>query len=701
MVGADEGIEHNNSRINITGNTTVSSNSNMASYISLNNSATCLLRQNGDSSAIAINSLNQALLAIPRTFIRDLRDGSDDAVFNNIERDIDMNFLNTFRCYPEKIYDEGMYVFSHPIYIPLECKDIKIAEATIYFNIGFAHSRMKDDDEALLWFNKALNLISECNSKDLHRSFENCEAGDAIHTNTILHNIGHAHWRAGRYDVSICVYTQALELLAGKLKNLEALQEQKPSALNIMCYISANLNCIAVSRFHAKDENRFPSGETLDLLTRAFSIHNNATSFKEIKVISRASATILNNIGRVKFARGDFVGALLVYKETCCHRKAVLGKDHLDVAVTHYNIAETQKHLNSNFEAVENYETFYNIAQKWLGRDHADVACVLATIGRLHQSMNDLDAAMHYLTMAVASSRLAFGVHHEFVAFVLNQLGNAAVRSGFLDTALETYEAGLDIEESLQNCGDKVIVTLLNIANVSKMQDNYEGALRRYSEALAYLNDQDTKRFEVAEVLTSICFIYELQGKYSLAAAKLRQSIKIRKELCGSQSFDVSSALNALGLIQFKQNDVAGALESFLEALTIRWSLPEANINTISTVCNNVAAAYQQTGEIDKALHFYKKTLLLEIEDSMASAPFNILICLRQIASLYKQKNAYFEALEYYEKAVRVCAENREDLELQDVLKATKDLHSHKEFMLLLHDNTQISDSRPSCAPAA
>ena len=201
------------------------------------------------------------------------------------------------------------------------------------------------------------------------------------------------------------------------------------------------LNCIAVCRLYSRDEETYPLGETLLLLRQALSIHANALSCADIsKNTSRptalAKATIINNIGRALYQQEDFSGALSMYTEASVLRKVLLGKGHIDVAVSFYNMADAHCCLGNDSEAISGYDTYVSIASVHLGCGHPDIASVLTIVGQLYYKMNDCLRAMRYLSRALNSSVLTYSKTDIKVAIVYNILGSASFEAGYLDIAL-------------------------------------------------------------------------------------------------------------------------------------------------------------------------------------------------------------------------------------------------------------------------
>ena len=538
--------------------------------------------------------------------------------------------LSDVSYYPKSsLYDEGMLTFTRPLSIhPQECGDnnTTIVEATINFNIGHVHTRMRDDEEALQWFSNALQLIKNYQYLDKDKRM-NLKTFTAPKLQTyILSNISHIHWRAETFDVAIFNYSKALDCIKSTLQYFIRLRptalynsyvEQKIKETKL--YMSATLNCMAVSRFYSRDEDKFPARETLSFLHAALRIadeastttstagyrENNETGERDsmsstttsmpFSCQCRGMATLMNNMGRVMFDTGDYTHALATYKVTSRHRMAILGDGHIDVGVTFYNIAETEKRLGEFKQAIDAYKKFLTIAVKELGTDHNDVINAFLTLGQLHTSMEQYIESIHFLTMALKSAKRVFGMNNRTVSFILNQLGNSTFSAGHLDSALKFYEVGLSVERNLveepkeKGGGNELLlVTLSNIANVAKLQEKYDLALEHYTKSLQLIfagnkeekDDEKHHEEELANILLNVAFIKEQQGDCSVAANRLKEAMEIWKKLFGTQSFPVSSALNALGLVQMRQGEKELALVSFAETHNIRCSDPQCTPKT-------------------------------------------------------------------------------------------------------------------------
>ena len=712
--------------------------------IELNNFAVSLLNSTQETKR-AVTCLNSALLSLSQesssTTGSEFLHGQQSALNSHKRHDYDSSAtISKIYTYDEHQYDEGMSTFLSPILIFPLCPNKKaIIESTIYFNLGLAYKRSDTEDqdhEALLHFMKAIEKTKASTQI----------AGDGVegagpHLHAILHNIGHIHWRAGRFIEAIWFYSQALDSLLKSLKaflaksndartaraqDMTMMKADKEIISEYLLCIAASLNCIAVCKFREESDvlsdtscqsNTAAVVKSLDLLSRAIEICNGTkknlkSESPYYKDISRVAATIMNNIGRVKFALEDYKGALSMYRGAFETRTSILGNDHLDVGVSLCNMGETMAALGQDQRALGFYKHFLTIVSSKLGSDHIDVANALGTVGILHCNIGEYEEAIIFLSKATQSLSMKGGSCQEKLAFNYNQLGNAFTAVGHcLESAMDAYKAGLAIERTLPGPVSKknLSVTLCNIANVAKMMNEWSNALSYYSEALSAADaesDGEHQSENIANILTAMAGVHEVEGHLSCAEKRLKHALQIRRNVLGNSHFNVSTSLNALGLVQFRTGENEMALSSFMESLKIRSSIEGVTPAQISTVSNNVATVYKSMGDLDKALYFYNLTLSLEkteMSDDMSKSAESYIVrhtlsTLQHIASVYKEKQDFPRALEYYQEAITFCIDNRNVISRDEILHLYA---SVRDYYFLRDLKVLQKVGNDSCAPAA
>ncbi len=97
----------------------------------------------------------------------------------------------------------------------------------------------------------------------------------------------------------------------------------------------------------------------LDHFFRSLSIRMSSRNQRKRKLLisDRIAATVLNNIGRVKFFQKDFDASLKYHSKSYAIRKFVFGPDHFDTAVVAFNIRNCHRCLKKLENAYHYYYT--------------------------------------------------------------------------------------------------------------------------------------------------------------------------------------------------------------------------------------------------------------------------------------------------------------------------------------------------------
>jgi tetratricopeptide (TPR) repeat protein len=600
----------------------------------LNNRAANLSDLGDHKSAVAC--LNKALLGSTST-----SGGStltNDSPYNSGDKAKNKNLRFKF----EGGYDEGMRTFSQNVTFTTEDRNElsmqhQIVEATIFYNLGIIHTRLKDDEEALNYFTKAEFLKKYCEASTIdivspdEASRSQSEPEPSVVA--ILHNVAHIHFRAGRYADAEKKYRAALH-------NAQQLRDYYHSE------VAASLNCICVvALYTSKDPG--DCSEPIRLLSEAVEIYKYLGD-------ELCSATANNNLGRLKIAVGDLKGALFHFNDALQIRRHHLSSTDLDVAATIFNIGETL-HLQEKIdEALESYLQFLSIASTHFGEYHSDIVCTLKIIAECYHDTNNHESALAFYLKALKSARRVNSPTHAEIAVILNKIGNIHYEIGNLEEALRTYEDGLEVERKLYKENDpNILVTLLNIARVFHNENKAERALEIYEEGLTIQRKcGDEEKMNMAGTLSSIGLIYDQLGFFAEAIESFEEALDIRQNFLGSDHFDVSSTLNSLGLVFFHKGLYNQALEKFKDSLRIRQISITATHRDVATVLYNIATVHLEMGCTDESLKYYNDCLKIERSRKSKSG---VISSLKRIGQIYEKQNEFGLALQKYQEAVDTC----------------------------------------------
>ena len=660
-----------------------------------------------------------------------------DVAGNNLDLNLDLLVIAfpELHSYHSLQYDEGMGTFAEPLTMLLltdarspknnKNKNQPLIEAIICFNLGLASTSLDHETQsarsptaalepctshAPLFFQKSLDCVSNYNGSNPSSLLVQVAA---------LHNIGHIHCRNMQYTRALEVYSQAHEILSQRIllmtnsmdhaTSIPRRQEARDILSDVLVYTAGTCNCIAVSRYYIRDEHAYPSAGTVSILSRALSIYGELRAldvrprtWSHTFLDDQTIATVVNNIGRVKFAAGDSHGALSTYMEVLQLRTAILGSSHLDVGVVLFNMAEAFKILDDVEKAKQYYSQYLVVAISNLGEGHTDVVDVLTTLGQLCYRSNDLANARAFYKRALQSSN-----DHFHCASIYNELGNAAVEEGNCEEALWYYRSGLEIEMKLNHFLkiELLPITLVNIAKACRALSRYRDSLIHYTEALPLIDEQyGPSSDQRADVLISIAQLHQKEREYGPAENKLEEAIKIRAKLHG-KSYAVSSLLNTLGTIQSERKKYGPALESFLGSIDIRLNSSESSNSDISNVLYNAACTYRHLGEIEKALICFQQSLFYERngcgQNGGLPISTNVVTTITAIASMQMELGRFEEALTRYQEIVVIWFKDRDlvDVQIQSVYDEMHECYIQR--ILNEVDESSKTNGRNNVAPAA
>lgn len=351
------------------------------------------------------------------------------------------------KCESRREYDEGMHFFSSPVRMEgpiLDMIDVKTTSTVVLYNFGQLCLLSHKDAEATECFVRAL-FFARCAPKTR-----------PVTAVAILHNIGYIQYRNSELEKALGSFNEVLQLSCRMFSDrLE---------------LAATLNCLGVIYFHL---NKSDTSRAMENFIKALNIRMHIIT-KEDKEV----ATILNNIGRVHYMKGEYDLALARYLEALRIRRSLLGKDHLDVAATMYNAGQTFYHQGDLDKALIYYQEFKRIVVPKLGQSHRDVAIMLKCMAQIHHERGQYEKAILLYEDALNTGWAVLGSHAE-VASILNKMGNLYYECGSLSDALDRYKKGLEVERAVfHDLHPNIAVTLTNIGQIHKQRGEYTAALK-------------------------------------------------------------------------------------------------------------------------------------------------------------------------------------------------------------------------------
>ncbi|GFH51776.1 hypothetical protein CTEN210_08252 [Chaetoceros tenuissimus] len=580
-----------------------------------------------------------------------------------------------------------------------------ILTGILCFNIGICKRRQRDHSSSKLYFEKGLDLITQ-NSYFLQVSMRACSSISFLRA--LLHiNIGHTEWHLrNQIEASMC-YQRTIEVFFPLRKpimstdflslGLEGISSTHGSAIDsiaIYCkmIIAASLNCIAMIRINeiadlsprACVEDMFPQcEECLALLTPALSIYEALDEYYSHTtpgmIISKIGitnmATILNNMGRVKFLLKDFDASLQFYRHCLKCRTIALPSSHLDVGVAYFNIAQTLAELGKESQAIDMYHKFLSVTSPILGHSNHYVVSTLLLLSDICIREERLEIIDDLLRRYLSSPEYEEPENLRSKISLLNLLGYILILKENCDEALEFLFNARDLlacnEENtfLRKCS---VTNSCNTALAFRKIGECTNALYMYQEALDKLTcDTENENKELyqatlCDIHMNMATLHENLEEFDACILHANTVIDTKTRSHGSSHFEVSIAWNYLGLIHFKNNQYQSALAAFVECVHIRSNTSFCGEYEIIAALYNVATVYKSMGELDKALDIFARIIDYERGQLHAqekrTKPTEFVQSLRQIFEIYDIKNEALLGLRYLSEAVNICREFKDEI---------------------------------------
>jgi tetratricopeptide (TPR) repeat protein len=357
--------------------------------------------ENISSSSDVIDDSNYSLLSERPTSGVDLeRDGENEIIQSSSASN--KNGYSDGISNQQIGFDEGMCQFKDPIHIPTDEDDVdqEVVKACLMYNIAILHSQINEEEEAELYFAKVLSIITVRRSiLELHASYcaSNTTSFQGPTSSAVLHNIGYVQFQSSRFEDAVRTYRKVLR---NAIPLCTSYQVSNCEYFHLD--LSSTLNCLGVALFYmAIDQPSVQREECLEkadnALTQALVVRENII---EHDVHKLERATIINNLGRVKFLSDSLNEALRLYEEAYHIRSSFLEEIHVDVAAVLYNMGQVHLRLGNNQKTLSHYHDCLGIITTKIGNGHPKVIHLLLEIGGIYMEKQRFNLAMGYYTQA-------------------------------------------------------------------------------------------------------------------------------------------------------------------------------------------------------------------------------------------------------------------------------------------------------------
>jgi CHAT domain-containing protein/tetratricopeptide (TPR) repeat protein len=387
-------------------------------------------------------------------------------------------------------------------------------------------------------------------------------------------------------------------------------------------------------------------------------------------------AVSLHTLGRLHAVSGHYDLSQLAHQRALALREKVLGAEHQDTAASLVHLGGTYYLNKEHSKAEPLYQRALSIFEKTLGPDHVETSKATFGLASVLSETVAYERAELLFKRALTVRERVAGAESVQVAKVLNNLGNMYFSMGLYQKSRVLSERTLAIREKVSGPEHpETTVALANLAAVHAELGDYANAEALYRRALALQEKAlGVEHTTTAATLGGIALVYARTGAHLQAEAFYRRAIAIQRKAQGAAA--TALYLHNLGDLYSTMGLPEQAVPVLREALDIA----EKNLGTkdsqTSILTASLGNAYRRLGDYDQATTLLQRAVTLTQiaavpEHSSSAKP------IISLADLYTEVGAYAKALPLYRRAVAIHekALGAENLVTASALRALAKLH--------------------------
>ncbi len=284
----------------------------------------------------------------------------------------------------------------------------------------------------------------------------------------------------------------------------------------------------------------------------------------------RIQATLMDTMGTVYKSVGLYPQASDLLNEALTKRRAVLGDEHADVALTRAHLAEVLS-LQAKYEDAEPmYREALAAQRRLFGDEAAEVAESLLGLAEVLTQKGEFEEAEPLLRQSLEIRLALFGEENLDVAESIERVGLNLFDQGDLDAAEPYLRQAIDVRRRL--AGDEPHPGLANGLNDLGFLLYDKGELveteQLWREALA-MNRRllEPNHPDIAFNLFNLAAVSHDKGNFDTAESLYREVLEIRRHVFGEQHPDIAFTLNNFAFLLYDKGDHRAAIDMETESI--------------------------------------------------------------------------------------------------------------------------------------
>ncbi|MBN2201481.1 tetratricopeptide repeat protein [bacterium] len=270
-------------------------------------------------------------------------------------------------------------------------------------------------------------------------------------------------------------------------------------------------------------------------------------------------------LGRIRFERGDFNGAL-----DCYFRALPLAAAHGPLLGLAYGrIGQVYIARTRYPSALAYLDTAVAVLRKNRDENHPDLAQVYLQMGNVYKSRHDWENAGLFYGRALDINRLHFGDLHPETGRAYENLGSLALLEDDFATAMNFQRKALSAYAASLGPDHPSVAGVYNhMGYIYWRQKKTAAAERNFDKCLEVCSrDRDATLLHAAQALYRIGHIRVRRGELDDALAFYGKSLDLRLEKLGRHSFWTAESHKAIANVHRKKGNYTDALRSLQDAV--------------------------------------------------------------------------------------------------------------------------------------
>jgi tetratricopeptide (TPR) repeat protein len=383
-----------------------------------------------------------------------------------------------------------------------------------------------------------------------------------------------------------------------------------------------------------------------------------------------------NNIGLVQEQKPDPDAALAAYQSALeAYQTLAQTGGEADLRTSKIGEAKTLNNLGGVYVSLQQPEAALGFLERSLvllreAQLPSEEAITLRNLGGLY-------AVLNRFADAIQATQDSLSIETELgntTAQLITQERLAALYSqvGAAPQALSTLEDAVGLAQTLNN-QDVEGILHSQIGEVKERSGDYQGAIAAYSDSLEIVENSQQPDVQVAviDLLTRLGDLHSTLGQVDLGIDRYQQALeRIPSE---TEPLLWGEVMVALGQLYLQQENWSAAEDTYSQALAriepLNFPLAQAQ------VLRGLGTVYQAQDNLPQALATLQQALTLE-QSISPQDPIEVQVqqqeeglTLNQLGDVYRQQQAYDQALTQYQAAYQALTTAQDRLGQGDTLR--------------------------------